>query len=225
MPKPTKPTAPPKALRSDPSTFPARAEGTVDFLFGTNLDYVDDSNTFIDERADAALAAALGGDLPAITGQSLKLLRVNAGETAAEFTNTVTDPVLNGTVTGTAKASTANAEAGTGVGLMDATLTKAAIDAQEQQIGVGQTWQDLTASRSPSTSYQNTSGKPISVWINTGGSTLRFVQVSDDNVNWIIVGIVVDNGSDKRNSFTIVPSNHYYRVNGETTLYSWQELR
>lgn len=40
---------------------------------------------YVNDRADEALATALGGDLPLLTGQALNLLRVNASETAAEF--------------------------------------------------------------------------------------------------------------------------------------------
>lgn len=213
--KPTKPTTPLKALRSDPSTFPARAEGTVDFLFGTNLDYVADSNTFVDERADAALAAALGGDLPAITGQSLKLLRVNAGETAAEFASAAD-------VTAAIKASTANAEAGTGDGLMDAALTKAAIDAQT--LGTDQTPQNVTGSRALSTSYQNTTGKPIFVAImaeNTNNSTN--LQISVDNLTWVTFGRT--SGNAGLSLYAVVADGHYYRLQGTNDFIVWAELR
>jgi len=84
MAKPTKPTVPAAPLRSNPSTFSAQAETFLAFIspFAT---YMDESSDFVDGRADAALAAALGGDLPALTGNAGKVLRVNAGETAGEF--------------------------------------------------------------------------------------------------------------------------------------------
>ena len=84
MAKPTKPTVPAAPLRSNPSTFSAQAETFLAFIspFAT---YMDESSDFVDGRADAALAAAIGGDLPALTGNAGKVLRVNAGETAGEF--------------------------------------------------------------------------------------------------------------------------------------------
>jgi len=90
MAKPTKPTPPDRALRSNPSTFSANAEAWITYQWGTFPDYIDSTADFVDEQANAALAAALGGDLPVITGQALKLLRVNAGETAAEFVDPAT---------------------------------------------------------------------------------------------------------------------------------------
>jgi len=90
MAKPTKPTPPDRALRSNPSTFSANAEAWITYQWGTFPDYIDNTADFVDEQANAALAAALGGDLPVITGQALKLLRVNAGETAAEFVDPAT---------------------------------------------------------------------------------------------------------------------------------------
>lgn len=85
MTKPTKPTVPPAPSRSQPGeAFSATADAFAAFQ-SPFADYMDDVATFTDERADAALAAALGGDLPPITGKALNFLRVNAGETAAEF--------------------------------------------------------------------------------------------------------------------------------------------
>jgi len=68
----------------DAKAFPALASLNP---FGVSLEAIGAATV---TNADAALAAALGGDLPAITGQALKLLRVNAGETAAEFIDPAT---------------------------------------------------------------------------------------------------------------------------------------
>jgi len=85
MVKPTKPTPPDRALRSNPSTFSANAEAWITYQWSEFPDYVDSVADFTDEQADNALAPALGGDLPPLTGKALQFLRVNAGETAAEF--------------------------------------------------------------------------------------------------------------------------------------------
>lgn len=83
--KPTKPTVPPAPSRANPgSDFSAKADTFAAFQT-TLATYMDDTAEFVDERADEALAAALGGTLPSLTGRALNVLRVNAGGTAAEF--------------------------------------------------------------------------------------------------------------------------------------------
>lgn len=90
-------------------------------------------------------------------------------------------------------------------------------------IGIGQTWQDVLASRAINTSYQNTTGRPIEVaMVLNGGTNRRYVQVSVNNTTWIDVGS--DSGSSTPNSF-VVPAGWYYRVNGTTTIDRWAELR
>jgi hypothetical protein len=120
-------------------------------------------------------------------------------------------------------ASQAEAEAGTDANkLMTPLQTKQAITAQvASPIGVGQTWQDVSGSRTYSTSYQNTTGRPISVSL-TLDSTARNIQVSVDNSTWITVA--QSSGSQTSMSF-IVPSNWYYRIFGSTSIDVWAELR
>lgn len=91
MAKPVKPTAPAQALRSNPESFSANAEGTIAYLFTTFPDYTDDIADFVDQRADQALAAALGGDLPDLTGNANKLLAVNPTEDAAILVSDLPD--------------------------------------------------------------------------------------------------------------------------------------
>ena len=47
-------------------------------------------------------------------------------------------------------------------------------------LGWGQTWQNVSGSRTFSTSYQNTTGRPIQVALSLD-TTAQFVQVSVDN--------------------------------------------
>lgn len=98
MAKPTKPVAPTPALRSNPDAFRVNAEANILFLFTTLLDYVSDVADFTDEQATAALAAAIGGDLPPIVGNALKFIRLNAGETEAEF---ISAPLATRSIVGT----------------------------------------------------------------------------------------------------------------------------
>ena len=102
-------------------------------------------------------------------------------------------------------------------------------------IGVGQTWQDLTASRSLTTSYQNSTGKPIEVNVSTTNNSSALsqinLQVSVDNATWINVGIVdTYNFANNRELSAIIPNAVYYRVivssgSNTTPISVWSELR
>lgn len=103
--------------------------------------------------------------------------------------------------------------------------TKAYVDAAlSHTLGVGQTWQDLTASRAVNTSYQNTTGKPIEVKISTSGTSgNNYLYVSVDGAAWLIVSgsgsasaLISTNGA-------VVPNNHYYKYTG--AIDRWMELR
>jgi len=80
MTQPTKPTAPLPALRSDPDTFSARLEANILF-WPTHLTFIDESNTY-NQGLSAALIA---GNLPPLTGQALKAVRVNAADDGIEM--------------------------------------------------------------------------------------------------------------------------------------------
>ena len=95
-----------------------------------------------------------------------------------------------------------------------------------KEIGVGQTWQHVTASRALGVTYTNTSGKPIIVTINLintsydGGLTLTvnglstFINYNGNSINCNIVNSI------------IVPNNVTYSAstNGGVMLH-WYELR
>ena len=224
MAKPTKPTPPDRALRSNPSTFSANAEAWITYQWGTFPDYIDNTADFVDEQANAALAAALGGDLPVITGQALKLLRVNAGETAAEFVDPATVVLAEAPeLTQVQVENPASTVFGQVSGERLAQAGVVSFTAQEQQIGVGQTWQDVSGSRSASsTSYQNTSGKPISIGLaldNNSGA----LQMSSDNSTWVTVGS--RSGTETNSISAVIPNGYYYRLTGTPSIQSWAELR
>jgi hypothetical protein len=119
--KPTKPTSPPQALRSNPENFSANAESWIAYQATTFPNYIDAVTDFVDEMADDALAAALGGDLPPLTGQAGKVLAVKGDESGAEFVDLPPDTVAalasNGLVarTGAGTAAARTLTAGTGI--------------------------------------------------------------------------------------------------------------
>jgi hypothetical protein len=92
-------------------------------------------------------------------------------------------------------------------------------------VGVGQTWQDVTASRAKDTVYQNTTGKPIQTAIQGRGQS-GILSVSHDNVAWIGVGQTagLTNGYQS-NIDIIVPNGYYYRLAGTDSIARWVELR
>jgi len=88
-------------------------------------------------------------------------------------------------------------------------------------IGVGQTWQNVTSSRAVSTTYTNSTGKPIQVIViqsqnNTGGSL-----TVDGSVRMTSTGL---SGYSLPCSVTaIIPNNSTYSYN--TGFGTWSELR
>jgi hypothetical protein len=90
-------------------------------------------------------------------------------------------------------------------------------------IGVGQTWQNLLASRAAGTSYQNTTGRPIMVSIRASEpSGPRNIEVSPTNSNFI--AIMAFQSIFESTQF-IVPPDWFYRINGNCTISIWSELR
>ena len=94
--------------------------------------------------------------------------------------------------------------------------------------GVGQTWQNVTASRSAGVTYTNTTGKPMQV-------VISFVATSSIAISPSItidsISNAVWSGADatsRRTAITfIVPNNSTYLVPTQTNvgLSSWLELR
>lgn len=92
-------------------------------------------------------------------------------------------------------------------------------------IGVGQTWQDVKASRTVGVSYQNTTGRPIYVNIQNNNSIDgESVQVSANGSSWVTLALI-DADSDTTNISFVVPTGHYYRITGSGTVNYWSELR
>lgn len=78
MTAPTPPVVPLPALRSDPATFKDRAEDNIVF-FQPLVEYMAEVCGFTEEKAAEALAAALAGDLPNISGKDGRVLYITGG--------------------------------------------------------------------------------------------------------------------------------------------------
>jgi hypothetical protein len=95
-------------------------------------------------------------------------------------------------------------------------------------VGIGQTWQDVKASRALATTYTNNTGKPIMVNVftaNTGASSNSTLYVSGVAVSYI--GGDSTNGAASATLSAVVPNGADYVVTGSRTLTGgyWAELR
>ena len=96
-------------------------------------------------------------------------------------------------------------------------------DEREQQVGVGQTWQDVLSSRAHSTSYQNATEKPIQVNVYASVSTNREFEASPDGITWIAIGRI--SSISASTICSIIPVGWFYRLQGEASIIFWSELR
>ena len=108
-----------------------------------------------------------------------------------------------------------------------------------QAIGVGQTWQDVTASRAlgtiavPGTGYLNSTGRTIMANVTcahstTGQNNQVRASVSSDGTNYVVVADSNDDGARRHTQSFLIPNGHRYRchiASGTPTLHSWVELR
>ena len=91
-------------------------------------------------------------------------------------------------------------------------------------IGVGQTWQDLTASRALATLYTNDTGKPIQISVyNPYDAVSKTLTLTVDGIIIIKSNIVIT-GNKSTHASAIIPNGSTYQVDG-ATLEMWAELR
>lgn len=107
----------------------------------------------------------------------------------------------------------------TGAALPAGSITSSQLTGDAVPLGVGQTWQDVTGSRSSGVTYTNSTGKPIflSIYSSSADGTYTItvdgiVAVRDREVNVDITHI------------TIVPNSSTYLVSLAGTI-TWNELR
>lgn len=91
-------------------------------------------------------------------------------------------------------------------------------------LGYGQTWQNMTASRTTSVNYYNTTGKPIQVLMSTTGGG-QGTMILSINGSIVIVGGIDGSASNNGNNVgAIIPNGSYYTLTGYAASY-WYELR
>lgn len=89
-------------------------------------------------------------------------------------------------------------------------------------MGVGQTWTNVTGSRTGGVAYQNTTGKPIAVYIGVA-SRDGFLYAAAPGQPWVEIS-----GPDRDSGTTdmlhgIIPPGHWYYSTGNRGV--WSELR
>lgn len=85
--------------------------------------------------------------------------------------------------------------------------------------GRGQTWQDVSGSRTTGVNYRNTTGRPIELYVNYSTSSSQVIETSPDASSWVQVG-----GAAGFSCHATIPDDYYYRMTAGT-IYDWNELR
>ncbi len=81
-------------------------------------------------------------------------------------------------------------------------------------LGYGQTWQNLTGSRALATTYYNTTGKPIFIYVGINGA---------GNTQLIINGVT--SGTGFYSITGVIPPGASYSVTSASAMFGWSELR
>jgi len=220
-----------------------QAFGTTETVTAAKLQNIVDNSTFkkftgetepfvVSGTADIGTCVKAGGlEVKVNTGQ---LQIKDNGVTLAKMATQADQTVLGNVSGGTAVPTAVPIVGASGVLKNDDALgtsdtqgaTQGNIKAYVDSItiGVNQTWQSMASSRAASTSYQNTTGKPIMVAIkNSNLGAGKQVQVSTDNFASNSVQLGSQGNQENSEFFFIVPNNHYYKYTGSFAL--WVELR
>jgi len=88
------------------------------------------------------------------------------------------------------------------------------------QIGVGQTWQNVSDDRDPDVTYTNTTGKPILVAMGGYGNDSDRKAYIDD-----VEHFIYSSGSIQQTALLLVPAGSTYKRDSLDTRTMWLELR
>lgn len=89
-------------------------------------------------------------------------------------------------------------------------------------LGLGQTWQDVTASRTFGVTYTNSTGRPIMVSIKYSSTSTLIVVIDGVTLRGLAGSALVSNTDDC--STFIIPNGSTYSASGGNKAY-WNELR
>lgn len=109
-------------------------------------------------------------------------------------------------------------------GIKAGSVTNTELATAVKPLGVGQTWQDLTASRALSTTYTNSTGRPIQIVIGYTGAIATPTLI----INGLSIFCnTLPNAGYQGQINIIVPDGNTYRINpgGGESIVKWLELR
>jgi hypothetical protein len=109
-------------------------------------------------------------------------------------------------------------------GLPSATVTQTTLATSVIPLGVGQTWQNVLASRSFSVTYTNSTGRPIMVYVGAAASGNSFIY---EGVN-LMSGSQSSSASPNIFITFIVPDGGTYNLQNQGSVFTpnyWRELR
>jgi len=224
----TEPNLDSLALKRDIATSYSSAE--VDTIAATK------------EPADATIlkSASIG---TTVQGHSIALDAVTGTNTGDQTASTVPNtPVGNIAATNVQAAineldteKVAQTQIGTGANQivqLDATAKLPAVDGSQLTnigLGVGQTWQDMIASRVVGTTYTNSTGKSISLAIVlVNGASTDYMTLYVDGIYVATANGALGDSQAYSSFMTVVPNNSTYLLDisaGSSFLTSWKELR
>ncbi len=133
---------------------------------------------------------------------------------------TVTSPNTNSNYTLTLPAATGDLVSTGDTGTVSSTMLATAASS----IGVGQTWQSVTGSRALSTTYTNSTGKPIQLYIvcSAGSSNGAGVTINGTTPAQVYTNVA----GGRVVLFPIIPNGATYLLgDASATIQSWWELR
>lgn len=193
----------------------SKADTTSPTFTGTPVAPTATAGTNTTQIATTAFVTAVTGTLGTMSTQNANAVAITGGTVAATFTGNLTGNVT-GNVTGSSGSCTGNAATATSA--TTATTATTAANA----IGYNQTWQDLTASRAASTTYTNSTGRPIFI-------SVRMAQ-DDGTLELTIDSLMIAKtgttaGPVNYTVTGIIPAGSTYLISGTGGTLFWYELR
>jgi hypothetical protein len=146
---------------------------------------------------------------------------INAASTPGTYTLNV--PAVNGTLI-----TSADVNSITGGMIASNTITSSSLNLNVIPLGVGQTWQNVYASRSAGVTYTNTTGRPIfvAVYGSTSPSNGQSMGLSVDGITVSYCFFAYASNQFSATVNGVVPPGSTYSVSvGSTSIATWSELR
>ncbi len=95
---------------------------------------------------------------------------------------------------------------------------------EDAAFGIDQTWQDMSGSRAYSTTYTNTTGRPIAVRVQSGFSAGSAFVITIDGLSFLSSRVTSTQTQTYSEEF-IVPDGSSYSVTCGVAIGEWLELR